>query len=240
MYYIFNIVKLCILRDNDVRLAHRQNYVDLAELANMKLSLKKMNHVNVVKLKEIIRENNTLYFIFEYMKQNLYELMKSRDKDFPEPEVRNIICQVLHGLAYMHKHGRIRSCTFSFFHRDMKPENVLCMGPDLIKIADFGLAREIRSVPPYTEYVSTRAPEVLLRSTRYNSAIDIWAEEWPEGYQLASLMNFHFPHCVPLALNNLIENACEDGIVLIKDLLRWNPNSRPAATEVSISTLQLV
>lgn len=43
-----------------------------------------------------------------------------------------------------------------FFHRDMKPENLLCMGPELVKIADFGLAREIRSKPPYTDYVSTR------------------------------------------------------------------------------------
>ena len=56
--------------------------------------------------------------------------------------------QVLQGLAFMHRHG--------FFHRDMKPENLLCMGPELIKIADFGLAREIRSRPPYTDYVSTR------------------------------------------------------------------------------------
>ncbi|XP_014305627.1 polyubiquitin-B-like, partial [Myotis lucifugus] len=65
-----------------------------------------------------------------------------------------------------------------FFHRDLKPENLLCMGPDLVKIADFGLAREIRSRPPYTDYVSTRwyrAPEVLLRSTNYSSPIDIWA-----------------------------------------------------------------
>lgn len=47
-----------------------------------------------------------------------------------------------------------------------------------MKIADFGLAREIRSRPPYTDYVSTRwyrAPEVLLHSTRYSSAIDLWA-----------------------------------------------------------------
>ncbi|XP_016086928.1 serine/threonine-protein kinase MAK-like isoform X1 [Sinocyclocheilus grahami] len=65
-----------------------------------------------------------------------------------------------------------------FFHRDMKPENLLCMGPELVKIADFGLAREIRSRPPYTDYVSTRwyrAPEVLLRSPVYSSPIDIWA-----------------------------------------------------------------
>ena len=37
-----------------------------------------------------------------------------------------------------------------FFHRDLKPENLLCNGPELVKIADFGLAREIRSLPPYT------------------------------------------------------------------------------------------
>ncbi|CAB1451572.1 unnamed protein product [Pleuronectes platessa] len=52
------------------------------------------------------------------------------------------------------------------------------MGPELVKIADFGLAREIRSKPPYTDYVSTRwyrAPEVLLRSSTYSSPIDLWA-----------------------------------------------------------------
>lgn len=43
-----------------------------------------------------------------------------------------------------------------FFHRDLKPENLLCTGSDCVKIADFGLAREIRSRPPYTDYVSTR------------------------------------------------------------------------------------
>ncbi|XP_053467389.1 serine/threonine-protein kinase MAK isoform X3 [Ictalurus furcatus] len=134
-------------------------------------SLKKLNHANVVKLKEVIRENDQLYFIFEYMKENLYQLMKDREnKMFTENEIRNIMVQVLSGLAFVHKHG--------FFHRDIKPENLLCMGPELVKIADFGLAREIRSRPPYTDYVSTRwyrAPEVLLRSSVYSSPIDMWA-----------------------------------------------------------------
>ncbi|KAL7840907.1 hypothetical protein AOLI_G00262300 [Acnodon oligacanthus] len=133
-------------------------------------SLKKLNHANVVKLKEVIRENDHLYFVFEYMKENLYQLMKDRNKLFPESVVRNITFQILQGLSFIHKHG--------FFHRDMKPENLLCMGPELVKIADFGLAREIRSRPPYTDYVSTRwyrAPEVLLRSSMYSSPIDTWA-----------------------------------------------------------------
>ena len=41
-------------------------------------SLKKLNHPNIVKLKEVIRENDTLFFVFEFMKENLYELMKDR------------------------------------------------------------------------------------------------------------------------------------------------------------------
>ncbi|KAJ0112698.1 hypothetical protein Patl1_01534 [Pistacia atlantica] len=46
------------------------------------------------------------------------------------------------------------------------------------KLLDFGLARELSSMPPYTEYVSTRwyrAPEVLLQSSSYTPAIDMWA-----------------------------------------------------------------
>lgn len=41
-------------------------------------SLKKLNHPNIIKLKEVIRENDILYFIFEFMQENLYELMKDR------------------------------------------------------------------------------------------------------------------------------------------------------------------
>ncbi|XP_071402885.1 serine/threonine-protein kinase MAK isoform X3 [Centroberyx affinis] len=225
-------------------------------------SLKKLNHANVVKLKEVIRENDHLYFVFEYMKENLYQLMKDRNKLFPESVIRNISFQILQGLSFIHKHG--------FFHRDMKPENLLCMGPELVKIADFGLAREIRSRPPYTDYVSTRwyrAPEVLLRSSTYSSPIDLWAvgcimaelytlrplfpgnsevdeifkicqvlgtvkkSDWPEGYQLASAMNFRFPQCVPTHLKTLIPNASNEAIALMKDLLQWDPKKRPTAVQ---------
>ncbi|TKS85500.1 Serine/threonine-protein kinase ICK [Collichthys lucidus] len=225
-------------------------------------SLKKLNHANVIKLKEVIRENDHLYFIFEYMKENLYQLMKDRTRLFPESAVRNIMFQILQGLAFIHKHG--------FFHRDMKPENLLCMGPELVKIADFGLAREIRSRPPYTDYVSTRwyrAPEVLLRSTTYSSPIDQWAvgcimaelytlrplfpgssevdtifkicqvlgtpkkNDWPDGYQLASAMNFRWPQCVPNNLKTLIPNASPEAIHLMTDLLQWDPKKRPASAQ---------
>ena len=126
---------------------------------------------NIIKLKQIIfiKKTGTLNLIFEYMETDLLELMKSREpKTLEENQIRDIMHQTLLGLSFMHKYG--------FFHRDMKPENLL-LTRNKLKIADFGLAREIRSVPPYTEYVSTRyyrAPECILKSTNYNSPIDIW------------------------------------------------------------------
>lgn len=41
-------------------------------------SLKKLSHENIIKLKEVIRDNDELFFVFEYMKENLYQLMKNR------------------------------------------------------------------------------------------------------------------------------------------------------------------
>ena len=62
----------------------------------------------------------------------------------------------------------------------------------MVKLCDFGLAREIRSRPPFTDYVSTRwyrAPELLLRSTTYNSPVDVFAFAciMAELYNLAPL-----------------------------------------------------
>jgi len=224
-------------------------------------SLKKLNHPNIIKLKEVIRENDELFFVFEYMENNLYQYAKDRDKHFPEARIRNIMYQVFQGLAFMHKHG--------FFHRDIKPENLLVRG-DVCKIADFGLAREIRSRPPFTDYVSTRwyrAPEVLLRSTSYNSPIDQWAcgcimaelftlrplfpgsseadeiykicsvlgspskSTWEEGMRLAAAMNFRFPQFAPTPLSTLIPHASPEAIQLMRDLMKYDPNKRPTASQ---------
>lgn len=120
-------------------------------------------------MKEVIRVNDELHLVFDFLDQNIYELIKGKTDYLPESQIRSIMYQTLLGLAYVHKQG--------FFHRDLKPENLM-VHQDICKIADFGLAREIRSKPPFTDYVSTRwyrAPEILLRSTNYNSPVDIFA-----------------------------------------------------------------
>lgn len=134
-------------------------------------ALRKLNHKNVILLKEVIRSDNNLYLVFEYLEENLHQLINKQSVPFPESVIRNIVVQIASGLGYIHENG--------FFHRDIKPENLLCHNQaETVKIADFGLTREINSRPPYTDYVSTlwyRAPELLLRSNNYTSAVDIWA-----------------------------------------------------------------
>lgn len=135
-----------------------------------------------------------LHFVFECMEGNLYQLTKSRKgRPLAGGLIACIFEQILLGLHHVHSCG--------YFHRDMKPENLLITTTGLtdyphgspfalptapperdvavvVKIADFGLARETRSAPPYTEYVSTRwyrAPEVLLRARDYSNPVDMWA-----------------------------------------------------------------
>ena len=69
------------------------SWSEVMDLREVK-SLKKLNHPNVVKLKEVIRENNRLYFVFEYIKGDLLGLMRDSPDNFPESSVRTIIFQV--------------------------------------------------------------------------------------------------------------------------------------------------
>ncbi|XP_047993752.1 serine/threonine-protein kinase ICK isoform X2 [Leguminivora glycinivorella] len=223
-------------------------------------ALKKLSHANIVKLREVIREDDTLYFVFEHLRGNLYQLL--REQPPREPALRNVLLQVLRGLAHMHRHG--------FFHRDLKPENLLCSGPELVKIADLGLAREVRSRPPYTQYVSTRwyrAPEVLLRDPAYGAPVDLWAvgciaaelhtarplfpgaseidqlykiagvlgaptrASWPEGLALAEALRFRFPQTSPVPLSRVVPGAAPPALALLSALLRYPPRERPTAQQ---------
>lgn len=64
-------------------------------------------------------------------------------------------------------------------HRDLKPQNLLVDGTGHIKLADFGLARSFNlPMRAYTHEVVTlwyRAPEILLGTKLYATAVDIWS-----------------------------------------------------------------
>ena len=85
-----------------------------------------------------------------------------------------IIYQLIKCLKYMH--------SAELVHRDIKPANLLLDSNCLVKVCDFGLCRSVGEVQAtssvLTDYVATRwyrAPEILLGSTCYTKAVDIWS-----------------------------------------------------------------
>jgi hypothetical protein len=59
----------------------------------------------------------------------------------------------------------------------------------------------------------------------------VFQRDWPDGYQLASAMNFKFPQFSTTPLSTVIPNASKDGILLIEIMLSWNPSKRPTAQQ---------
>ena len=154
----------------------KRRYNSWEECMNLRevRSLRKIRHPNIIKLREVFREENQLHLVFDYAESNLFKFysaeFKHKGSEIPEQFIKRVIYQTLRGLEHLHAKG--------FFHRDLKPENLLVDSEKNIKIADFGLAREIRSMPPYTDYISTRwyrAPEILLKMPNYSHPVDIFA-----------------------------------------------------------------
>ncbi len=78
------------------------------------------NHAHLVPALDIFLDpySKKLHICMEHMDGNLYQLMKARDhKPLDGSTVKSILFQILSGLEHIHAHH--------FFHRDVKPENIL-------------------------------------------------------------------------------------------------------------------
>lgn len=65
---------------------------DCKKLPELK-SLKKFNHRNIIKLKEVVLVKEDLSFVFEFIEKNVFELydeQKQEGKPLPEETIRNI------------------------------------------------------------------------------------------------------------------------------------------------------
>ncbi|KAJ3584292.1 hypothetical protein NHX12_014788 [Muraenolepis orangiensis] len=132
--------------------------------------LKGLKHANIVLLHDIIHSRESLTLVFEFMQTDLAQYMIQHPGGLHSHNVRVFMFQLLRGLSYIH--GR------RILHRDLKPQNLLISYLGELKLADFGLARS-KSIPcqTYSSEVVTlwyRPPDVLLGSTHYSTALDIW------------------------------------------------------------------
>ncbi|XP_068081142.1 cyclin-dependent kinase 2 isoform X4 [Anabrus simplex] len=133
--------------------------------------LKELNHPNVVRLLDVVHSDKKLHLVFEFLVQDLKKFLDTTMNELSEMLVKSYLHQLLNGISYCHAHRVL--------HRDLKPQNLLIDNQGYIKIADFGLARAFGlPVRTYTHEVVTlwyRAPEILLGSKFYSTAVDIWS-----------------------------------------------------------------
>lgn len=134
--------------------------------------LKRVNHPNIIKLKEVYEGENHIYLVMEYFEGGieLHDYIAHIKKIPSEDETRKIMFQILSALDYLHD--------LKIMHRDIKLENILINQNTLdIKIIDFGLAEYICKKelifikcgsPGYV------APEIL-NELKYNYAVDVFS-----------------------------------------------------------------
>ncbi|KAK4791107.1 hypothetical protein SAY86_031520 [Trapa natans] len=150
------------------------NHMDAKRtLREIKL-LRHLDHENITAIRDVIppplrREFNDVYIVTELMDTDLHRIIQS-NQNLSEEHYQYFLYQILRGLKYIHSANVI--------HRDLKPSNLLLNANCDLKICDFGLARPNAEDDVMTEYVVTRwyrAPELLLNSSDYTAAIDVWS-----------------------------------------------------------------
>ena len=97
-------------------------------------NLAKLHHPNIVKVLEVFDENNTTYYVMEYIDgETIDDLLKSKGH-LSEREALDITRHVCAALSYMHEHKML--------HLDLKPKNLMRNSEGKIFLIDFGLAKQ--------------------------------------------------------------------------------------------------
>ena len=133
-------------------------------------------HQNVVHVREIVvgSNMNRIFIVMDFVEHDmkaLMETMRQKKQHFLPGEVKCLMQQLLSAIAHLHDNW--------ILHRDLKTSNLLLSHNGVLKVGDFGLAREYGSpLKDYTAVVVTlwyRAPELLLGKKDYSTPIDVWS-----------------------------------------------------------------
>uniref|UniRef100_A0A4W6FKA1 receptor protein-tyrosine kinase n=1 Tax=Lates calcarifer TaxID=8187 RepID=A0A4W6FKA1_LATCA len=162
---------------------------DLSDLIS-EMEMMKMigKHKNIINLLGACTQDGPLYVVVEYASQgNLREYLRarrpvgleywsgSRQASLGSLEIRELVSaayQVARGMAYLAS----KKC----IHRDLAARNVLVTEDNVMKIADFGLARDIHHIDYYKKTTNGRlpvkwmAPEALFDRI-YTHQSDVWS-----------------------------------------------------------------
>ncbi|KAL5679878.1 hypothetical protein ACJX0J_006263, partial [Zea mays] len=131
--------------------------------------LSQFEHENIVQYYGTDKEDSKLYIFLELLTQGSLALLYQRYR-LRDTHVSAYTRQILNGLIYLHEKNIV--------HRDIKCANILVHANGSVKLADFGLAKEItkfNAVKSCKGTVYWMAPEVVNPKKTYGPAADIWS-----------------------------------------------------------------
>lgn len=147
-----------------------------------------LRHPNIIQLKGICFEKPHFCLIMEYAKGgSLGNLLSVRKLGFPPYILIKWALQVSHGMQYLHEHSLIGNGRVPIIHRDLKSSNILLsedalngehrLGDIILKLTDFGLARELQKTTNETQAAGTYShmPPEVIRSSTYSKSSDVWS-----------------------------------------------------------------
>ncbi|XP_053536079.1 fibroblast growth factor receptor 1-A isoform X3 [Ictalurus punctatus] len=157
----------------------------ISEMEMMKIIGK---HKNIINLLGACTQDGPLYVIVEYAsKGNLREYLRARRPPGMEycynPDqvpVETVSVKDLVSCAYQVARGMEYLASKKCIHRDLAARNVLVTEDNVMKIADFGLARDIHHIDYYKKTTNGRlpvkwmAPEALFDRI-YTHQSDVWS-----------------------------------------------------------------
>uniref|UniRef100_H3ACZ5 non-specific serine/threonine protein kinase n=1 Tax=Latimeria chalumnae TaxID=7897 RepID=H3ACZ5_LATCH len=106
------------------------------ELKNLQREIEIMrglHHPNIIQMLDSFETDKEVVVVTDYAEGELFQILED-DGSLPEDQVREIACQLISALYYLHSHR--------ILHRDMKPQNILLGKGGVVKLCDFGTIRE--------------------------------------------------------------------------------------------------
>ncbi len=143
----------------------------------------RLSHPNIVQVYDSGRIDGLAFIAMEFVEGGSLKQLLGSDHGLPPAEAVRLVRQVLDGLAASHALGVV--------HRDIKPENIMLRG-DLVKIADFGIAR-ISSNELTQHGMLIGTPPYMSPEQFRGEAVDLRTDIWSAGVLLYQLLTGRRP-----------------------------------------------
>ncbi|KAF6306904.1 polo like kinase 4 [Rhinolophus ferrumequinum] len=193
-----------------------------------------LKHPSILELYNYFEDNNYVYLVLEMCHNGeMNRFLKNRRKPFSENEARQFMHQIITGMLYLHSHG--------ILHRDLTLSNLLLTRNMNIKIADFGLATQLK-MPHEKHYTLCGTPNYISPEIATRSAHGLESDVWSLGCMFYTLLIGRPPFDTDTVKNTLNKVVLADYEMptflsreakdLIHQLLRRNPADRLSLSSI--------